>query len=202
MKRWSFFTTLLLGNLLLFGIIFAVVRVAFPIPGTRVLSDVLYGFATMLLVAVALSVLLGWMWRRPLRQINRIARDISHGDLGDIPPVSGPLEMAELATSIDRMRKMVASQLATITQQQERFRIILHHLPNAVFALNHADEVLYCNESAGKLFRIDTIDRPQHLQQIIRHGNMLIARKGSIKTWAMAPAVKPLDQKQEEYHRQ
>lgn len=29
---------------------------------------------------------------------------------------------------------------------------------------------------------------------------MLIARKGSIKTWALAPAVKPLDTRQAEYH--
>jgi len=28
---------------------------------------------------------------------------------------------------------------------------------------------------------------------------MLIARKGSVKTWALAPPIKPLDQKQEEY---
>ncbi len=31
---------------------------------------------------------------------------------------------------------------------------------------------------------------------------MLIARKGSIKSWAMAPAIKPLDRRQEEYHEQ
>jgi two-component system phosphate regulon sensor histidine kinase PhoR len=160
------------------GEVVAVVRVAFPVSDSmgiqrRVLSDVLYGFVSLLFIAVVLSVLLGWIWRRPLARINRIARNISHGDLSDIPPVSGPLEMNELATNIDRMRKMVVSQLATITQQQERFRIILHHLPDAVFALNHADEVLYCNESAKKLFRIDSMNRTQHLQQLIRQVNIL-----------------------------
>jgi len=71
------------------------------------------------------------------------------------------------------MRKMVASQLATITQQQERFRVILHNLPNAVLALNHADEVLYCNEAVKKLFCIDTINQPRYVQQLIRQVNIL-----------------------------
>ncbi len=31
---------------------------------------------------------------------------------------------------------------------------------------------------------------------------MLIARKGSIKSWALAPAIKPLDERQHEYHNQ
>ncbi len=160
------------------GEVAAAVRVAFPVSDLvenrrRIVSGVLYGFASMLFVAAALSVLLSWIWHRPLRQINRIARNISQGNLGDIPPVSGPLEMTELATSIDRMRKTVASQLATITRQQERFRVILHHLPDAVFALNRADEVLYFNESAKKLFRLAAPDRPRHLQQMIRHANIL-----------------------------
>ena len=156
----------------------AVVRVAFPISDTtgicrHVVTDVLYGIATMLLVVAVLSVLFAWIWCHPIRQINRIARNISRGNLGDIPQISGPSEMVELATNIDRMRQMVASQLATITQQQERFRVIVHHLPDAVFAINHADEVFYCNESAKKLFRLHVIDSPQHLQQLVRQANIL-----------------------------
>ena len=156
----------------------AVVRVAFPLSdktGIRChdFSDVLYVFATMLLIVVSISVLLGWIWRHPLRQINRMARNISRGELEDIPQISGPLEIVELATNIDRMRQVVASQLATITQQQERFRVILYHLPDAIFAINHADEVLYCNESAKNLFRLNVIDSPQHLQQLVRQANIL-----------------------------
>jgi len=160
------------------GEVVAVVRIAFPVSditgfSRRIVSDIVMGLAFVLFVAVALFVLFSWIWYRPIAQINRIARNISQGDLGDFFLVSGPREMTELAKSIDQMRKTVASQLATITRQQERFRVILYYLPDAVFALNRKDEVLFCNESAKKLFRLDPPTQPHHIQQLIRHANIL-----------------------------
>ncbi|MCL2118663.1 MAG: ATP-binding protein [Planctomycetaceae bacterium] len=160
------------------GEVVAVVRVAVPVASLveshrHIVSGVLTGFALMLFVAVVLSVLFSWIWHRPLRQINRMVRNISRGNLGDIALVSGPHEITELAKNIDRMRRTVASQLATITRQQEQFRVILHYLPDAVFAINSEDDVLYCNESAKKLFGIESPERPQHIQRLIRHAGIL-----------------------------
>lgn len=156
----------------------AAVRVAFPVSDLaehrrRIFHGVLYGFAAMLFAAVSLSVLLSWIWHRPLKQINRMAQDIAEGNLEDRPFVSGPLEMEELASSIDRMRRTVASQLKIIAQQRKQFQIILQNLPDAVFALNENNEVLYFNESAEKLFQLAPLDQPCHIQRILRHAEIL-----------------------------
>ena len=156
----------------------AVVRVAFPVSDILenrryIFRGVLYGFTAMLFAAVTLSVLLSWIWYRPLKQTNQMAQSIAAGNLDTMPVISGPLEMEELASSIDRMRRTVAAQLKIITQQREQFQIILQHLPDAVFALNGDNDVLYFNESAKKLFHLTPLEKPCHLQQILRHAGIL-----------------------------
>ena len=156
----------------------AVVRVAFPVSDILenrryIFRGVLYGFSAMLFAAAALSVLLSWIWYRPLKQTSRMAQSIAAGNLDGLPIISGPLEMEELASSIDRMRRTVVSQLKIITQQREQFQIILQNLPDAVFALNGDNEVLYFNESAKKLFHLTPLEKPCHLQQILRHAGIL-----------------------------
>ncbi|MCL2624283.1 MAG: hypothetical protein FWD31_11525, partial [Planctomycetaceae bacterium] len=84
------------------GEVVAVVRIAFPVSditgfSRRIVSDIMVGLVSVLLVVAALFVLFSWMWHRPIGQINRIARNISQGNLGDFPLVSGPREMTELA---------------------------------------------------------------------------------------------------------
>ena len=160
------------------GEVVAVVRVATPI--ARIIEDrrmlvhgVWMSFALMLLMAALLSLLLSWLWYKPIRLLNSEARRIADGDLEPSAPVESPLEMAQLSQSLETMRRTVSGQLETITRQRESLQTILRHLPDAIFAMNLSAEVIYFNDAAKKLFRIETAPECPFLQGIVRNATIV-----------------------------
>ena len=152
----------------------AVVRIAFPTTGFMenkrlFFRGVLLGFLMLLAAGGALSCLLGWLWYKPLRFINDEARRIADGDLTPSLPINGPQEMTQLAHSLESMRRTVALQLKTITQQRESLQTILRNLPDAIFAMNRDAQVIYLNDAARKLFRIESAAERPFLQELIRN---------------------------------
>ena len=152
----------------------AVVRVAFPVAGIQENSRILFHgvllcFTLMLLAAAPLSLLLSWLWYKPLRLLNDEARKIAAGNLDPVPPIDGPLEMSQLSKSLDIMRRTVSGQLETITRQREGLQTILRNLPDAIFAMNRDAEVIYFNDAARKLFRIESAPERPFLQGLVRN---------------------------------
>ena len=152
----------------------AVVRVAFPAAGflenRRLLfHGVVICFALMLIAAILLSMLLSWLWHKPLRMLNDEARRIAAGHLDTVTTIDGPLEMSQLSKSLDTMRRTVSGQLETITKQREALQTILCNLPDAIFAVNRAAEVIYFNAAAEKLFRIESTSKRLFLQELVRN---------------------------------
>ena len=160
------------------GTVVAVVRVACPVTGIlenrrMLLHGILFGFALMLLAATLLSLLLSWLWHQPLRLLNDEARKIAEGNLEPSTLVDGPLEMSQLSKSLDTMRRTVSNQLETITRQREGLQTILRHLPDAIFAMNRAAEVIYFNAAAEKLFRIESAAERPFLQEFVRNASIV-----------------------------
>jgi len=152
----------------------AVVRVAFPVEmfretGQAVFGNILKGLAAILFTAMILSLLLRYLWYRPLRILTDEARRIAEGNLEPSLPVESPLEMAQLSQSLETMRRTVSRQLETITQQRESLQTILRHLPDAIFAMNRGAKVIYYNAAAKKLFRIESTPERPYLQEIVRN---------------------------------
>jgi len=152
----------------------AVVRVAFPVAGflenRRLLfQSVLTCFVLMLLAATLLSMLLSWLWYKPLQRLNEEARRIAEGYLDTALTIDGPQEMSQLSKSLNIMRQTVSGQLETITQQREALQTILRNLPDAIFAVNRAAEVIYFNAAAEKLFRIESASKRPFLQELVRN---------------------------------
>ena len=160
------------------GKIVAVVRIAYPIANIlenrqMLLRGVLVGFALMLIAATLLSLLLSWLWNRPLQYLNSEAKRIAEGNLQPSTGIDSPLEMAQLSQSLETMRRTVSGQLATITAQRETFQTIFHNLPDAIFAMNPAAEVIYFNEAAKKMFRIESPAERPYLQGIVRNAAII-----------------------------
>ncbi len=151
----------------------AVVRVAFPVGGflenrRMLFQGVVLCFALMLLAALLLSLLLSWLWYKPLRLLNDEAKRIAAGNLDPATPIDGPLEMNQLSKSLETMRRTFSTQLETIMRQREGLQTILKNLPDAIFAMNRAAEVIYFNAAAGKLFRIESAAEGPFLQELVR----------------------------------
>jgi two-component system phosphate regulon sensor histidine kinase PhoR len=160
------------------GNIVAVVRVAFPVADLmkdqrNVFYTVSIGFIFMLFAAVVLSMLLSWIWYKPLRLISSSAQKIAEGNFEPITELPTSRELVQLVDAINRMRNTVASQLETISHQQEQLQTILCHLPDAVFALNSLDQVVYYNESAKAMFELPPPTNPVPIQHLLRYTPVL-----------------------------
>ena len=156
----------------------AVVRVATPV--ARILEyrqmlmhGVWISFAIMLLLATFLSLLLSWLWYKPIHLLNSEARRLADGDLEPSTPVDSPLEMAQLSQSLGTMRRTVSGQLETITRQRESLQTVLRHLPDAIFAFNQSAKVIYFNAAAKKLFHIESAPELPFLQEIVRNATIV-----------------------------
>ena len=153
----------------------AVVRVALPVAifyenRQAMFGSVLKSFALMFLAVMILSpFLLRWLWYKPIQILNSAARRIAQGDLEPVPLFEGPLEMAQISQSLETMRQTVSVQLDTITRQREGLQTILYHLPDAIFAMNQAAEVIYFNNAAKQLFCIESVPEHPLLQGLVRN---------------------------------
>ena len=179
----------------------AVVRVARPISEILESRRMLFQGASlilvyMLLTATLLSLLLSWLLYKPLRILVDEARCIAKGDLTPSSIMEGPREMMQLSQSLDAMRQTFSGQLETITRQRESLQTILCHLPDAIFALNHAAEVIYFNAAAKELFRIESAAERPYLQEVIRNAAIvewyLDCRKQMAKNHLAGTPVSPL----------
>jgi two-component system phosphate regulon sensor histidine kinase PhoR len=160
------------------GEVVAMVRVALPVSDLHedrrnIFYGVLTGFVLMLFVAMVLSVFLFWIWYKPLNVISDSAKRIADGNFEPIPQASSSRELVQLIDAINRMRKTVSSQLDTISRQRERLQIILQNLPDAVFAINAADQVVYFNETAKRIFELESVGEVIPLQRLLRHSVVL-----------------------------
>jgi len=153
----------------------AVVRVALPVAifhenRQAVVSSMLKGFALMFLAIMILSpLLLRWLWYKPLQILNQAAHRIASGDIASSTFLEGPLEITQISQSLETMRQTVSGQLDTINRQREGLQTILHHLPDAIFAMNQSAEVIYINEAAKRLFCIEAVPERPLLQELVRN---------------------------------
>ncbi len=149
------------------------VRIAIPVSDLaedrrRLLSGIATCFALMLLAACLFATFFSWLWSKPLKTISQAARQIAEGDLHPIPDISGPMEMIELHNAVERMRRAAETQLNSMTWQWERLRSVLEHLPDAVFALDSQDKVVYYNKAALLLFQLESFSVPLSVQHVLR----------------------------------
>ncbi len=149
------------------------VRVAVPVSDLtedrrRLSSGISTGFWLMLLSAAFFVTILIWLWSKPLKAISSATRQIAEGNLDPMPDVGGSSEMLELFDAVDSMRQTVSRQLETITWQRERLQSVLKHLPDAVFALDSEDRIVYYNGAAEHLFGLEAFSISLSIQYLLR----------------------------------
>jgi two-component system phosphate regulon sensor histidine kinase PhoR len=158
--------------------IVGVVRVALPASDLaaerqNIFNGLLTGFVLMLFAAVIISTFLSWSWYKPLRIISESASRIAAGKFEPIVQVASSRELIYLVNAINQMQKTVVDQLNTISKQREQLQIILQNLPNAVLAINSEDHVVYCNESANRMFELNELSEPVPVQFLLRYSAVL-----------------------------
>ena len=174
------------------GQVVAAVRVAFPVDDVFFAENRSFFYHGLLLsfflipaAAALFTLLLNQVWYRPLRILNDEARRIAEGNLEPSTPIDWPLEMTQLSQSLGAMRQRFSTQLDTITHQREGLQTILQHLPDSIFAINRAAQVIYFNKAARQLFRLESHSSQPYLQELVRNATIVdwyLERRRASKT--------------------
>jgi two-component system phosphate regulon sensor histidine kinase PhoR len=136
--------------------IVAVVRAALPLATlARTLNPVyarLAAFAAIMTLVLALVSL--WVARRILRPLERLragADRFARGELGHRLAVGGPLEMSELAESLNRMAAELDQRIRTILYQQDERQAMLASMEEGVLAVDNSGRIVSLNDACARL---------------------------------------------------
>ena len=167
-RRLSLFTRLFLGNLLLVGVIMLVAGLVsyYSLEGRyrqEMLHALLWAGLAAALAAVALGLLMSWLWYAPLRRVAATARQIASGRLAVRAQLGGEDELGQLGQALNDMRENLSRQIATVEGQRQTLDTVLASLRDGVVAMDSADRVVFINQAARELLGVgadEAIGRP------------------------------------------
>jgi len=171
MQSRRFCTWFYIGNLILITLLLTLADSIST--GQSWLPGIVVHFLLALLAGIPLMLIFAWFWYRPIRELYAAAMNLSRGNLETPIPISGPMELAYLASAMERVRQTAFSQLETIETQENNLRTILNQLNEAIFAVDTEDRLMFINRAAKNLFGIDLPENNAHLQSLLRYGTMM-----------------------------
>ncbi|MFP4355020.1 MAG: ATP-binding protein [Phycisphaerae bacterium] len=133
------------------------------------------GMGAIAVAAVALGLLVSWIWYTPLRKLTLAARSVASGSLQKRTGLSGHDELGQLARALDEMRQNIAAQIELINTQRANLQAVVATLGEGIIATNQADQVVLINRSACQMLDVpaDANQTGQHLQQIVRVADII-----------------------------
>ena len=162
------------------GQVRAVVRSAMPVESLLeqrelVNRSVLLGGVGVGLAALALGLLVSWIWYKPLRRLTLAARSMASGSLQRIANVRGRDELGQLARALDEMRESIARQIDLVTTQRSNLQSVVATLREGIIATDPRDQVVLINRAAIQLLDLpeDGQFSGQHIQKIVRVSGMI-----------------------------
>jgi len=132
-----------------------------------------FGLAVSFLVAVV-SLLISRKISLPLEELRHGAESFAGGDLDKPLSVSGSLEIAELADTMNKMAKQLDERIRTVVQQGEELEAILSSMVEGVLAVGSDSRILRINSAAERLLEINagaSADKP--LEEVLRKADLL-----------------------------
>ncbi len=106
--------------------------------------------AVMLIILVLIS--------RSIRELRRGAERFAGGDLSQRIAVKGPLQLADLAESLNIMAGQLADRLSTVIRQRNELGVIHGSMAEGVLAIDHEQNILSLNRAASVMLSLDATD--------------------------------------------
>lgn len=157
------------------GQIVAIIRAALPFePVSALMSSLrwrlaLGGIAVALLV-VWITFLVARRIARPIEKIRSAAERFSKGDLSERIVLPDSVELAELASTFNRMSQRIREQLTQVSEQRNTLDTVLSSMDEGVLAINAEATIVSLNDSAVRILnspKNELINRP--VAEVIRH---------------------------------
>jgi signal transduction histidine kinase len=108
-----------------------------------------------MLLAVLLSLVVSRAIARPLVTMSHAAERMTAEDFSVALPERGPMELASLASSLNRMAAALAAAFAALSAERQRLADVLATMSEGVVGLDAAGCVTIANRSAGELLGCD-----------------------------------------------
>ncbi len=133
-----------------------------------------FGTAVVVLVAAGVTLLLIRNISRPLEEMTHNAEQFSRGDFSRRMSAtlngSGSLEVATLATAMDRMAELLDEKMRAIITHRNQLETVFSSMVEAVVAIDRDERLISLNAAAADLFAVDRRQAPGRLvQEIIRN---------------------------------
>jgi two-component system phosphate regulon sensor histidine kinase PhoR len=157
------------------GTVAGVARVALPV--RAILQDqaflrdaLLLASAAAVIGAVALALLLSWVWYAPLRQITLTARALASGDLSHrSATASSSRELVQLGAALNEMRDSLAARMEQVAVQRENLHTVIDSLGEAVIALDRVGRIALINRAGVELLAAEDAEAVgKHIQEVVR----------------------------------
>ncbi len=130
-----------------------------------------------LVVALAAGAASLWIARRvarPLEAIRRGAERLARGDLEHEVSVDGPIELVEVAATMNQMAAQLDDRLRTLVAQRNEREAILSSMVEGVLAVDGQQRVISMNRAAGGLLGIEVHRcHGRALQEVSRNPELL-----------------------------
>ena len=157
------------------GQVVGVLRVAFPLAVVTasyaaLRRVMLIGGAVALVVALGIGILVSRRITRPVVEMQEIARSMAGGDFTARVPVGSVDELGTLARALNAMAVGLENKIQDLEREQEKVKAILDGMVEGVIALDARDEILWLNEGARLMFRVDDQrGRGRRVLEVIRN---------------------------------
>ncbi len=115
---------------------------------------VLIGAAIFAVVMLIILLLIS----RSIRELRDGAERFTAGNLSKRIAVKGPLQLADLAESLNTMAGQLADRLATVIRQRNELGVVHASMVEGVLAIDREQNILSLNRAASQILSLDAAD--------------------------------------------
>ena len=115
---------------------------------------VLIGAAIFAVVMLIILLLIS----RSIRELREGAERFTAGNLSKRIAVKGPLQLADLAESLNTMAGQLADRLATVIRQRNELGVVHASMVEGVLAIDREQNILSLNRAASQILSLDAAD--------------------------------------------
>ncbi|MBC7289123.1 MAG: HAMP domain-containing protein, partial [Armatimonadetes bacterium] len=137
-----------------------VLRLAKPLPEVkRLYFQLFYALLAALLLILlggaVLSIRIAATFTAPLQNLASVARAIGSGDTAARAPVTGPDEIATLATALNEMAVRLENRSLELVRRTAELQAVLRHMADGLLVTDGQSRVTMCNPAAARLLGFD-----------------------------------------------
>ncbi|WP_195571851.1 two-component system histidine kinase PnpS [Paenibacillus sp. 1001270B_150601_E10] len=112
------------------------------------------GLFILILIAAIISSRIAYSLTKPIENMTRVAKRITHMDYQARTTTVGSDEIGQLGAAINAMADSLQVQMTQIREQQNRLQSVLEHMMNGIIMVDEQGQVVLTNKKAEELLGI------------------------------------------------